>query len=318
MTLSVQRYAEAIESRYVGAYRSAIEDMLVAIATRDYAALAWSRDRLERVITETMGVGEVLGALVVLQRAAGVRLDESLALRADTVAMLRFRESEPSTVLPRVTLSEAVQDMVERTPVTLRHAAERTARTISRLYGEGRVVAFARAAERAVTERAQALIIDAMREGIPEGEAVARIRQGVDKVRAESQPWSDAYTQMAFRTNVNTAVTAGRFRQAQDPDVRAVVPCFQFSAVGDVDTRDNHQAADGLVLRVDNPAWNRIAPPLGFNCRCSVGMLTLPQLRRMGRISASGEIVESAVPRDAFPDPGFRHTGRPDLFMVGQ
>lgn len=317
MNLAAQRYLEAIESRFAGAYRAAIEDLLLATATRDGHAADWARKRLERTVTEAMGVGEVLGALVVLQAAAGVKIDEGGAkLRAELRSFVAFRDTDPAYALPRVSLSEAVGDMVARVPVTLRDAAERTANAISRLYGEGRVIAFAKAAEQAVTERAQAVIIQAMREGMSENDAVARIRREVDRVRIETAPWTDAYTQTAFRTNVNTAVTAGRFRQAQDPTIRAVAPCFQFSAVGDSDTRDNHRAADGIILKVGNPEWNRIAPPLGFNCRCTVALVTTPMLRRMGRIDANGNIREDVVPNDAFPDPGFRHDGRPDLFIV--
>tara|TARA_R110002020_G_scaffold119609_2_gene272867 strand:- start:1739 stop:2179 length:441 start_codon:yes stop_codon:yes gene_type:complete len=141
--------------------------------------------------------------------------------------------------------------------------------------------------------------------------------EAVEQVRIKTAAWSEGYARMAFRTNVNTAVTAGRFRQSQDPDIKKVIPCFRFDAVGDDDTRDNHLEADGLIFRVDNTVWNKIAPPLGYNCRCTVSNVSIASLRRMGRVNSNGDILEDRLPSVAKPDDGFRHGGRPDLFMVG-
>jgi SPP1 gp7 family putative phage head morphogenesis protein len=290
-------------------------DLLVAKARQNEVGTERARNRLGAVIMETMGVGEVLGATLALQSAAGVFAQ--LPSR-DARGFQTFAKTPTQTILPRVTLTEAVEDMIKRAPVTIRNAAERTAVNIARLYGvdSGGVaqVAFVRSAEQAVTERVQALIADAMRQGIAEGDTGREIVLAVDDIRRETAAWTDGYARMAFRTNVNTAVTAGRFRQAQDPDIRAVLPAFMFSTARDVDVRHNHRA-HGAVFRVDNPVWNRIAPPLGYNCRCRVDMITLPMLRRMGKINHDGSVRESSLPRGVGPDDGFRHGGRPDLFV---
>jgi SPP1 gp7 family putative phage head morphogenesis protein len=234
-------------------------------------------------MAETMGVGEILGASLLLQN-----LKRSAKFAAD----------EPTqTLLPRVTFDEALQDMVERAPVTLVDAAERTAQRIAQLYSEDAVMAFVRSAEESVTSE-------------------ARLAMRVDDIRVQSQAWSEGYARMVFRTNINTAISAGRFRQAQDPDIQEVAPAFRFDAVGDGDTRDNHDAADGLIMSVSNPEWRKIAPPLGYNCRCQVVHVTRSELERMGRIRKDGSLIEDKVPSGAFADPGFRHGGRPDLASV--
>jgi len=302
MLAEAARFLEDLTGRYARLYTAALGDMLVHMTRGNRPALDDARKRLEEVITATMGVAEVLGARLTLQRAAR-------AIQGD-----RFAKDQ--SLLPRVTFDEAVQDMIDRAPATVRNAAERTAQTISRLYSEGRVVAFARSAEHAVTERVQALITKALREGTDEIAAGREIRMTVDRIREETEAWTEGYARMAFRTNVNTAVTAGRFRQAQDPDVKQVVPCFRFDAVGDADTRSNHRAADGVVMKVDNTAWRHLAPPLGYNCRCSISYVTLPMLRRMGRIDSNGNIRETRPPASAGPDAGFRHGGRPDLLLT--
>lgn len=315
MILDAARYIESVEARYARHYTAAVSKLLVAIAMRRDDEVRVARKQLEYVISQTMGIGEVMGAASVLRSAAAVRLEMAgEAFRKSMVDLVAFRES--AELLANVTFDEALADLIERTPVAMRTAAERTAERISQLYGEGRVVAFARSAEQAVTERVQALIVQAVKEGLTEAQAGSLIKVGVDKVRQETEAWSEAYSRMAFRTNVNTAVTAGRFRQANDQDVRDLLPCFRFDAVGDDATRDNHDKLNGRIYKTDNPIWNRIAPPLGYNCRCTVSLVTLPQLRRMGRIGRQG-IVEDSVPPGAHADPGFRHGGRPDLFIVG-
>lgn len=317
MTLDTDRFLEDLSGRHARLYTANLQDMLVAIATKNRIALAAARSSLEGVIRETMGTAEVLGASLTLRRAAAFIREDGHAFRRDAHSLMVFADSPTQTVLPHVTFEEAVQDLIDRTPSTIRRAAERTAQRISRLYSEGRVVAFVHSAEQAVTERVQSLITEAIREGIPEARVGNLIRMGVDRIRIQTEAWTEGYAKMAFRTNFNTAVTAGRFRQVRDQDIKAVIPAFRFDAVGDDDTRDNHDAADGLIFRIDNPIWNRLAPPLGYNCRCQVSNMSMPMLRRMGRITPNGDIHEDRPPHLARPDEGFRHGGRPDLFILG-
>lgn len=308
---------EELSGRHARTYAAAFADLFAAVATENKAAkldaLAWIAD----VTHETMGVGEVLGATITLRAAARVLAPTTQTLTADRSAMLAFADLPDQTVLPRVTLAEALQDMVDRTPVTIRNSAERTAQRIAQLYSERHAMAFVHAAEASVTREAQSFVARAFREGLSEGRAGRGLAMAVDEVRKRSQPWTEAYARMAFRTNVNTAVTAGRFRQAQDPAIRQVIPAFRFDAVGDADTRDNHDAMDGVILRADNPTWSQIAPPLGYNCRCIVVHVSRPELEDMGRIDSAGNVVESKIPPGARPDEGFRHAGRPDLFLTG-
>ena len=320
--LDADRFLEDLTGRHARHYTAALGDLLEALATGDRIARRGAVDDLEAVIAETMGTAEVLGASLVLQQAASVMSDnpQQLDLFADRAHLTSFADQPTQAILPRVTLSEALDDMVDRTPTTIRSAARRTAQNIARLYGEGSSgvarVAFVNSAEAVVTKRVQALIAQAIKEGVSEVDTGRRIVRNVDFVRKETAAWTESYSRMVFRTNVNTAVTAGRFRQVRDPDIKAVLPAFRFDSVGDADTRGNHDAADGLIMSVDNQAWTRIAPPLGYNCRCQVSLVSLPMLRRMGRVGSDGSIREDRVPASAGADAGFRHGGRPDLFGV--
>ena len=300
--MNTDKLLEDVSGRYARLYFAAIHELYVAKVRNDRVSARAAREQLAKVMAETMGVGEILGASLLLQN-----LKRSAKFAAD----------EPTqTLLPRVTFDEALQDMVERAPVTLVDAAERTAQRIAQLYSEDTVMAFVRSAEESVTSEAQKFIERALRDGVPEGEAGQRLAMRVDDIRVQSQAWSEGYARMVFRTNINTAISAGRFRQAQDPDIQEVAPAFRFDAIGDGDTRDNHDAADGLIMSVSNPEWRKIAPPLGYSCRCQVVHVTRSELESMGRIRKDGSLIEDKVPSGAFADPGFRHGGRPDLASV--
>ncbi len=322
----VDKFLEDLSGRHAQSYASALDAMVVAKAMGSHTGLFQARRRMEVVVQETMGAGEVLGASLALQVAAKTVVDVDdgdnatqrfggMELWDHRSTLLSYADEPVQTILPRVSFAEAAEDMVRRAPVTLRRAAERTAQRVAQLYGERVVVAFVRSAEAEVTRKVQQTITQAIVEGIPEVDAARQIITNVDAVRKRTRAWSMGYAKTVFRTNLNTAVTAGRFRQAQDPDVVGLLPAMEYDAVGDADTRDNHAAADGVILRVDNPAWNKLAPPLGYNCRCQVRFRSVVELRRMGRIR-NGQVIESRVPGDARPDVGFRHGGRPDLFLV--
>ena len=250
-----------------------------------------------------------MGALSTLRQASKVLADDT-SFRAERHGLLAFANSAASKVLTRVTFAESLEDLVDRVPVTLRHAAQRTAGRISKLYADDRgVIAFAQSAETAVTQRAKELITQGVREGISEREIGRTTAFNVNRIRKETEAWTEGYARMAFRTNLNDAVAKGRLRQAQDPDVKVATPALRYTAVGDGDTRHNHEAADGVILSADNPAWRFMRPPFGYNCRCQLDLMSRPQLRRMGLINEAGKVIESKIPSDARPDPGFRAQG---------
>lgn len=305
-------------------YRDAIESMVVAVAMGDKPALAAARQRLGEVMADTMGAAEAIGAFHTLQGAAKaygeLGVDPSPRVNADPDAGRRLSIvfARVSNRVAKVQFKERLNDLITRTPVTIKKAAERTAQRIAELYGKGRVLAFVRAAEEAVTNRVASLLAESIKKGLVEREAGVLIKMGVDSVRKETAAWTEAYSRTVFRTNLNTATAAGRFRQLQDVDVAGVIPALMFQTAGDVDVRHNHAAANGIILSRDNPAWHRLAPPLGYNCRCTVSYISAYALKQMGRVNADGSIREDAVPAEAHPDPGFRHGGRPDLFMREQ
>jgi SPP1 gp7 family putative phage head morphogenesis protein len=303
---TADRIIESRGARFARGYYAAIHDLFVATVDGNRPAALDARDQLQATMAATMAAAELLGAREHLQHFAA--LDRRLA---------RFAAEPSQTILPNVTFQEAVDAFVNRVPQVVQPAAVRLAQHVGELYKHG-AVAFARAAETSVVRAAQQFIASAMREGIDEGEGGRRLAMTANELRRESAPWSEAYARMAFRTNVNTAVTAGRFRVARDQDLRAVLPAFEFDAVDDADTRPNHGAASGKVWSVENPVWGRLSPPLGYNCRCQVRAVSVVELEARGKLDRHDRVIEDPVPQDAHPDEGFVHGGRPDLHMVGR
>lgn len=83
-----------------------------------------------------------------------------------------------------------------------------------------------------------------------------------------------------FDCNMRSAYAVGRYKQQmEDVDI---APYFQYQCVVDGKTRPEHKAMHGKVFRYDDPIWQTMYPPNGWNCRCFVRSLTQHQLEKKG------------------------------------
>lgn len=83
-----------------------------------------------------------------------------------------------------------------------------------------------------------------------------------------------------YRTNSASSYNAGRYReQMRRSESR---PYWQYVAVLDASTRDQHRALNGKVFPYDDEFWDYFYPPNGFNCRCRVRTLSERKLKREG------------------------------------
>ena len=85
-----------------------------------------------------------------------------------------------------------------------------------------------------------------------------------------------------YRTNLQRAYQAGRYKQMTDPDVLKARPFWEYFAVMDASTRPAHAAMNGRVYPADSPVWRQWYPPNGFNCRCTVRSLSKRDLKSEG------------------------------------
>jgi SPP1 gp7 family putative phage head morphogenesis protein len=96
-----------------------------------------------------------------------------------------------------------------------------------------------------------------------------------------------------FRTNIQTAYMAGRFKYLEE--VKGKAPYWQWVAVMDTRTRPGHAALHGKIWRADDKFWNTFYPPIGFNCRCRVRPLTEGMMTRRGLTAQDTQLLEREV-----------------------
>lgn len=118
-----------------------------------------------------------------------------------------------------------------------------------------------------------------------------------------------------YRTNIRMSMAAGRWRKYQRE--KALFPYLRYrSDHFRKHPRLDHKSWHGLILRVDDPAWQWMFPPNGWGCNCRVEQVSEARMRRMGWkvdqapnpprhdfITAAGEIV--SVPQGIAPGFGY-------------
>lgn len=154
---------------------------------------------------------------------------------------------------------------------------------------------------------------------------VSDVWSGIERAIAEGKSQEDFISEMEellegrwggdgaqletiFRTNVQSALSIGRYEQNNQPAVRATHPYQRFDAVEDDATTDICRMLDGQVYRADDAFLLSHNPPLHFNCRTELTAITQDEAGDSG--------TPDALPDDVHPDEGFGHVSHhftPDL-----
>lgn len=182
------------------------------------------------------------------------------------------------TSIPRLAFDEALRDLERRDPIGAMELA-RMGLDVEAVYGftetsDGTWVsphgfALARAADAITASKVRDEIVTSLRTGTPNEETSQRLANDWD--------WPAAYARTVVRTNVATAESAGRYREAHRVQEQTGARVgFRVETAGDSDVRrgrvkdngENHAAMDGFVARVDDPVWRTHTPPFSWNCRC--------------------------------------------------
>lgn len=262
---------DALWSRNAAEFDLAIRAMFAALAKRATnrdADVDATEDRVARVIGRAAGLSDLLGRrrAVLEFRAAKRRAVFATVAAPDEVA-----------ALPHVEFIEAMRDILARTP-----EIRRTAEEVANLYETQHGFAMARSTRIALTRKVQRMIGTFIREGTTVPKASELIARAGD--------FTKSYAEVVYRTNLNTAYTAGRFQQAADPDILDVMPAFEYLSQNDSNVRrgrkkdrgENHYAANGLIAATTDPIWDSHSPPSGYNCRCTIRLVSRFELERRG------------------------------------
>ena len=101
--------------------------------------------------------------------------------------------------------------------------------------------------------------------------------------------------QTIYQTNLQTAYMAGRYQRMMEATDSH--PYWEYVAVMDRRTRPTHAAMNGSVYRYDDPIWNSMYPPNGFNCRCRVSALSDTEVKRDGikTQTSAGRLIDHPI-----------------------
>lgn len=286
-TVTTDARYETILERSTPSFTEAINSVVRAYLGK--RSLAPSLERLGLVIGRNIALSTLLGR-------------ESAARAARAVIQARGSYADnPVAIVPKVPFTEAIHDIIERTPEVARFGTPEAVRRIIERDG----FTLARASEPKIVERVQKALADFLQRGVEAPDAA--------EVIAEMGDWTREYGEVVYRTNIARAFSTGRFDQLREPEMREAIPALRYSAVGDHDTRENHKAADGLIAPSDAAIWTTFRPPLGFSCRCSVDFVDFADYEEMRRnkgfLNAAG-IHYPPNFHNAHPDPGFVTGGR--------
>lgn len=113
---------------------------------------------------------------------------------------------------------------------------------------------------------------------------------------------SPARLDLIYRQNLQTAYMVGRYQGLSEG--RHSHPYWQYIAVMDARTRPSHAALNGKVFRREDPAFDSLYPPNGWNCRCRTRPLSESRLKREGLEvdSSEGKLVDATIPAGRYPD----------------
>lgn len=139
------------------------------------------------------------------------------------------------------------------------------------------------------------LVSDGLEDALKNGETLADFKTRI-MTAIQTQGWHDHRVENIFRTNLQTAYAAGRYKKMQA--VKASRPYWQYLAVMDRRVRPSHAILHGKVYPADHEFWASNYPPNGFRCRCCVRSLSARQVEKQGLT------VEKAMPQaGAWTDP---------------
>jgi SPP1 gp7 family putative phage head morphogenesis protein len=148
-------------------------------------------------------------------------------------------------------------------------------------------------------------IKSAIADAVAKGNTASDFNKAVDQLTAKAgvEDLTAFQTSTVFQTNVQRAYANGHFEQMRDPAVAIALPYWKYMTAGDNRVRPNHAALDGFVAHNEDTIWNRIYPPNGFNCRCTVVLILADEAPDEADIPGAQRITALV------PDQGFSKLG---------
>mgnify|MGYP002745147962 CR=1 FL=1 len=164
---------------------------------------------------------------------------------------------------------------------------------------------------------------------ISDVDQIEQVKQSLVKALAEGKSfreWQQAltpemlalprhYQETVFRTAMLSSYNGAKWTHFRAHIGRR--PILRYIAINDQRTRPAHHALHGLMMPVGDERWANLAPPLGFNCRCTMVSLSEKQAKALGYSGAPGKLPtwedDHGVSHTAAADKGWGSPERRDL-----
>jgi len=150
--------------------------------------------------------------------------------------------------------------------------------------------------------RVQERVRESIRLGLVEGDTVPQATKRLEEAFVASgiSPKQPHVLEQIFRTQSQLAFQGGEWESFQDPDVNEIIWGYEYITVGDDRVREEHADLEGTIAPKDDPIWNLIWPPNGYNCRCQV----FPVFDKGRTKKPSSEKIDKGVPSGFRFNPG--------------
>ena len=86
------------------------------------------------------------------------------------------------------------------------------------------------------------------------------------------------YLNTNLRTSMQSSYHAAQYVRLQDDAVRDLYPAYQYKTLADNRVRESHMRLHDTIWRNDDPVWDKIWPPNGWNCRCYIKPLNVTEM----------------------------------------
>jgi SPP1 gp7 family putative phage head morphogenesis protein len=93
------------------------------------------------------------------------------------------------------------------------------------------------------------------------------------------------HVETVFRTNVQSAYSAGRQEQQSAPAYRRARPFLMIQTVGDGRRSLICTGLNGTIMPADDPRWSSLQPPYHYNCRTTLRSLRQADVDRRGGVT---------------------------------
>lgn len=87
-----------------------------------------------------------------------------------------------------------------------------------------------------------------------------------EKAAKVAKAFNDTWQRTEYDTAVLTAEATANYRRLRRK--KDVFPFWQYLTVADGRVREQHRKLHGVILPENDPLWDKIYPPNGWNCRC--------------------------------------------------